>query len=248
MAQPKKIVAECQRGFTLLEILVAMTIGLFMLGAILTIEQSNKVAFSNQNSLAQLQDGQRMAMTMITDVVQSAGYFPNPHQFTISDLTASGNFALGQSITGSYNALPPGDSVSVRYETSSGDGILNCSGTPNASGGNLIYANTFSVLNGQLICSLSVNGGALTQYTLVGDGQNIVVQNMSVMYGVNTSGVGNNVDTYLNAGQVTNWNNVISIVISLTFNNPLFVAGQKQPQLLTIQRAVNVMSHAGPVK
>ena len=56
-----------------------MFIGLFLLGGLLTIVQTNRAVFGNQNQLALLHDSERMAMTLIADVVQSAGYFPDPH-------------------------------------------------------------------------------------------------------------------------------------------------------------------------
>jgi len=65
--------ATHQRGFTLLEIMIAMTIGLFLAGALVTVVQTNKTVFLNQNQLEQMQDGQRMAMTLMADVIQSAG-------------------------------------------------------------------------------------------------------------------------------------------------------------------------------
>ena len=58
------------RGFTLIEILIALLIGIFLLGALLTIVQANRTVFGNQNKLSQLQDSERMAMTMITDVIR----------------------------------------------------------------------------------------------------------------------------------------------------------------------------------
>jgi hypothetical protein len=79
------------------------------------------------------------------------------------------------------------------------------------------------------------------------------VTNLSVLYGVKTNGAaaGNNVDTYMNATQVTAapgyWQSVISVQISLTFTNPLYTAaGQGQAQTITIQRVVDVMNQTGP--
>jgi hypothetical protein len=72
------------------------------------------------------------------------------------------------------------------------------------------------------------------------------VTNLSVTYGVNTTGRGNNVDSYQNASAVTNWNNVISVNIKLTFTNPLYVAaGQGQPATFVLQRNVTVMNQTG---
>jgi type IV pilus assembly protein PilW len=241
-----------QRGFTLLEIMIALTIGLFLMTALVTIVQSNKAVFGSQNQLEQMQDGQRMAMSLMADVIQSASYFPDPTVNTLGNtLQASGSFANSQGITGVFNAPAPisGDTVSVRFMTAGGDGILNCSGTSNPVGGpKTLYANLFKVVtgvpSGQLICTMTTTAGS-TDYTLVSG-----VTNLSVLYGVNTSGANNSVDTYMNATQVTgggNWQNVISVLIKLTFLNPLYTgAGQGQPQFITVQRVVDLMNHTGP--
>src|SRR5208282_1564435 len=93
----KQFCAPAQRGFTLIEILVALTIGLFLLGALLIIVQTNRAVFGNQSQLAQLQDAERMAMTVMADVIQSAGYFPDPTTNTLTTtLTAVAPFASGQ--------------------------------------------------------------------------------------------------------------------------------------------------------
>ena len=94
-----------QQGFTLLEIMIAMAIGLFLVGALLTIVQSNKAVFLNQNQLVQLQDSERMAMTLMAEVIQEAGYFPDPTTNTVGGtLIANGAFANSQAITGGYVA------------------------------------------------------------------------------------------------------------------------------------------------
>jgi type IV pilus assembly protein PilW len=244
-----------QRGFTLVEIMVAMAIGLFLTGALLTIVQTNKAVFANQNLLEQMQDGQRMAMTLMADVIQSAGYFPDPTTNALSGtLVASGAFANSQAITGLYSAGAPGDTISVRYMTAPLDNILNCSGLPNPNplgGANILYVNQFAVVvpagqPGQLQCTVTTPAGATT-YTLVNG-----VTNLSVLYGVKTNAgaAGNNVDTYMNATQVTAgnyWQNVISVLISLTFNNPLYTQpGRGQAQTITVQRVVDVMNQTGP--
>ena len=67
-----------QRGFTLIELMVTVAIALFLLGGLLTILQNMRGTYGNQQALAQLQDQQRFAMTVLTDVIQAGGYFPDP--------------------------------------------------------------------------------------------------------------------------------------------------------------------------
>jgi type IV pilus assembly protein PilW len=232
---------SAQQGFTLVEVLVALLIGLFLLGGLLTVVQDNKRTFGAQNQLSQLQDAERLAMTMMTDVIQATGYFPSPTTNTASSvLVAAGAMTTGQAMTGTYSAAAPGDSITVRYATNSGDGILNCTGSSNTSGAVYTYVNTFSVVANQLVCTRETG----TSYPLING-----VTNLSVLYGVNTSGSGNNVDTYMQAAQVTgagDWSNVVSVRILLTFTNPLYVAaGQGQPATITFQRVVGVMNKTG---
>jgi type IV pilus assembly protein PilW len=245
------------RGFTLIELMVALLVGLFLLGALLTIVQTNKQVFVSQNVLAQLQDNERMSMSMMTDVIESAGYFSNPIVNTQAlTYPASGVFASGQAIAGTYSATPPGDTISVRYWTDTGAvpsdaNILNCSGTGNGTGGQLMMVNTFSIsANGQLDCTM--NG---TTYTLVGGTtNNLTVPNLSILYGVkaNVAATGNNVDTYMTAAQLNaapaNWNNVISVLVMLTFNNPMYgPSNPAQPPTITLQRVVGLMNQTGPI-
>jgi type IV pilus assembly protein PilW len=244
-----KLPSDCtqrdQRGFTILELMIALTIGIFLLGALLIIVQTNKTVFGNQNKLSQLQDSERMALTMITDVIQSAGYFPDPTINTQSSaLTAVGLFASGQAISGTHAAAAPGDQINVRYMTASGDNILNCSGQSNVTGANTLYVNSFQIVGNQLVCTM--NG---TDYNLVSG-----VTNLQILYGVkaNLIAVGNDVDTYMSADQVTAallWNNVITVMVNLTFTNPLYVAAapQGQPATIQIQRVVGVMNQTGPM-
>lgn len=238
-----------QAGFTMLELIVALSIGLFLCLALITIVQNNRTVFGNQNLLAQLEDNERLAMSMMSDVIQTAGYFPDPTTNTASGVfIASAPFASLQTVSGVYaGGTAPGDEIIVRYMTAGGDGILNCSGQSNPVGNpNTLYVSEFQVnaATSQLICTM--NG---TEYALASG-----ITNMTVLYGVQTdlAATGRNVDTYMNATQVTAqgaWGNVISVLIEMTFTNPLYNAAHPdaQPPSFTIQRAVEVMGLGGPV-
>jgi type IV pilus assembly protein PilW len=254
------------RGFTLIELMIALLIGIFLLGALLTIVQTNRTVFGDQNKMAQLQDAERMALTMMSDVIQSAAYFPTPYNAPSgvigNTLTGSlpsiaapvvfaapGQGVYGQSAVGGVGGAA-GDSISIRYMTAPNDNIVNCSGGDNATAGNQTYINQFVVNNGALQCNLYVGAAAVQTYTLVGDGTTIVVNNLQILYGVSTSGAANSVDTYMTANQVDaagQWGNVLSVMIQLTFNNPMYVAGQGLPQYITISRVVAVMTNSGPI-
>ncbi len=225
-----------QRGFTLVELLVALLIGLFLVGGLLTIVQDNRRTFSSQNQLSQLQDAERVAMTMITDVIQSAGYFPDPTTNTAaSALPVAGAIAAGQSLFGAIRRRATGrhDHRALRHQQRRRHRQLHRRQQYQRRH-RPRYTNVFSVVNGQLVCTL--NG---TAYQLVGSVPNaatgvlsngIVVNNLSVLYGINNGGTAGNVNTYVTANNVPSWFNVISVQVSLTFNNPLYSANPVQGQ------------------
>jgi type IV pilus assembly protein PilW len=220
-------IAHRQRGYTLLEILVALSIGIFLLGGLFTILQNTRRSSSNQSGLAQLQDEERMAMSLLNDVIQNAGYFDTgTYQSALiawpsaTAIGASGtSLAPGQALTGSDGTT---DVISARYGTNGSDGVINCNGATNASPAT--FLNTFfissstsgSVTTYALSCSID---GTSTNFVPLVNG----VVNMQIYYGVSTQPAVNNVDTYMTATQVaaaTAWQNVSSVRVTLAFINP----------------------------
>lgn len=221
---PAKRLRPHQTGFSLVELMVAITIALFIALGLSVLYMNMKTTFNSQDQMSQLQDGQRLAATMLTTTVQSAAYFPNPlattlvvalPTTTVPNLDGT-TFAAGQGISGTSSATASGsDTVDVRYQTATGDGLMNCRGGTNTSGAAQIWVNSFAVnANNELTCA--VNGG--TPVALVGN-----VAQMTVLYGVDTDGDGFT-DTYLSAATVTSanlWANVHTAQFTLNFLNPL---------------------------
>jgi type IV pilus assembly protein PilW len=246
----RQIFAAQQRGFSLLELVVAMSIAVFLLAGLFTILQGTRHTSSDQTALAQLQDNERIAMSVMTDIVQAAGYFPGaPANILTTELAANGSFATaGQSVAGTDNGAQ-GVNLLIRFETAGGDRIYNCFGSNPVGGANTVYVNTFSVnANNQLTCS---NGGTPAA---IANG----VQSMVVRYAVNTSSASTNsncpADRYLVTAEMTlpiYWTNVCAVEVKLTFINPLYqpVPGGPitpgQPATVEFTRVIGIMSKSG---
>ncbi|MFI4866240.1 MAG: PilW family protein [Steroidobacterales bacterium] len=246
------------QGFSLVELMVAMVIALFLIGGVLAVVQDTRRAASSQTQSTQLQDSVRLAMTIMTDVVQTAGYFSDPlNSSALASLGAVAPFAAGQAISGSgaFLAAAPADVLAVRYQTANADGILNCGGTSNTTGANEIFVNSFSVdALGNLNCALTTAGGTTNiQLITATTGANpIKVTNLQVLYGVQTNfALGNEcADSYMDATQVaattintiSAWNYVVSVRITLSFQNP--IAGGAD---LKFTRIIGIMNKMGVV-
>jgi type IV pilus assembly protein PilW len=240
-----------QRGFTLIELMIAIVISIFLAGGLLMMVQSTRNAFGNQNLLAQLQDNERLAMTFMTHVTESTGYFPDPVNNSNSLLLPiTGVFlSAGQGAFGTFSAGATGDTITVRYAAAAGDNnLFNCMGVTNTAAAIDVFTNTFAVntVNGQpqLQCTATSSLGtfAPTTVTLVNG-----VTNLKILYGVkrNTAtSTGSCADTYLKGNQMLNadWLNLCSVNVSITFTNPI---PPQNPPTITIQRVIATMNAAG---
>lgn len=241
-AWPRRLVR--QAGLTLIELMVSMVITLIMLGAILVIYLNMKSTFTAQDEMAQLQDSERLVLTMLTTSIESAGYFVNPLTSTATtalpastitwpDGTTS-NFVAGQAIVGSGSGTGAGaasDTVAVQYQTNGGDGLMNCQGGSNSNppGTAQLWINVFAInSNNELTCAL----GAGTPVALASN-----VSSMHVVYGVDTTGSGVT-DSYLPASAITAaglWPNVHTTQITLSFlSSVAFANGVAPPIVQTI--------------
>jgi type IV pilus assembly protein PilW len=248
--------SPAHRGFTLVELMISILIGLFLVGGLLTLVQAMKRTNVSQSGLSQLQENERMAMTLITDVIQSTGYYHTPlTNSAAAAFPATGSFAAGQDLlgAGTYPSAAPGHSITVRYQTLGTDNVINCTG--NVSTVAATFTNTFSIANGNLMCQLTVTiAGTTTVYPAVPlfAGR----YNMQIYYGVqtNTAVSNNSVDAYLDAPTVTAgsyWSAVKSVKVTLRFINPLYGNFQGQtttagtPQYIDFTRIIPVMSNTG---
>lgn len=236
-----------QRGFTLVELMVAIVVSIFLAGGLIMMVQSTRNAFGNQNLLGQLQDNERLAMTFLSSVVEATGYFPDPVNNTGALMMPANAtfFTPGQAVFGTFGGAAPGDSISIRFAAAAGDAnLFNCLGLINSAAATDTFTNTFSVnAQNQLQCTASSQLGTFAPRTVP-----LVtgVQNLTILYGVKRSpnDTGSCADTYLNASQMllADWSSVCSVSVAITFTNPI---PPQNPPTITIRRVIATMAAAG---
>ncbi len=241
-------------GFTLIEVLISMTVALFLLGGLLTIVQSTKRTFTTQSQMAQLQDNERLAMTFISEIIESAGYYPDPQNYpnpgvTFFPVAAPQGFTAALQVV--YGVTAAGnDSVTVRYGAKPGDNIFGCTGKTNTTAANDTFVSKFSldtitIPPGRLMCTFSTNGVAGVPVPLVNG-----VTSFTVLYGVTRNpgpSTGSCTDTYKTAAQMvvpTDWLAVCSVLVTMQLQNPLSTAANPLGPI-TITRLAAIMNTAG---
>lgn len=200
------------RGFTLVEVMVALVIGLLVSLVIGQIFVGTRQSFNSQDDSARLQESMRFASQVLSRTVRFAGYrtnptldpatvFPKATAPAIDGVDNSPTAGLPSGIdpvkpTGSAPAAVP-DLLSVRFQGDvagpSGEGVIvDCVGNPVGFGA--MAVNTFGVrpvtkpdgtASSSLFCSTDNGATWPANNELIAD-----VDNMQVLYGVDSDNDG----------------------------------------------------------
>ena len=227
-----------QKAYTLIEMMVALFIGLGLLAGLMQVFLASKQSYSLGEGMSRLQENGRIANYGINRFVRLAGYKTNPVLRDKNVFTESSELYPGYKLypsqvvsgadnySGSKNIKTGTDVFSVRYQDSPDSVMTDCLGA--GIGSRNEFINTWFVRENQLYCQV---GGA-TQPLISG------VEDLQVLYGID-SDTDFVVDQYLPASDqgAVSWNQVIAIRYALlanTVNNVATTDDNKNYQLLTV--------------
>ncbi|MEE9303912.1 MAG: PilW family protein [Thiotrichaceae bacterium] len=210
---------QLQHGFTMVELLVAMAIGLFLVGGVFQLFVANKQSSRIQNNLSHVQENGRFATSELSRVLRMAGLKSDP-----TDTAAFATPATAP-ITGSDNASAGADDVFISFQGVTGlataGGAVDCLGTrflpttPATTITNRFYLADDTNGVRSLFCS-ETTAATPNPQPLVED-----VSDMQITYGVDTADDGT-ANYYVNATTVNtgtagvpDWSNVVSVRINL---------------------------------
>jgi len=204
-----------QTGFTLVEIMVAITIGLIMTAGILQISAANKESNRLQRNMGFVQENIRSAMEILGRDIRMAGHYidnnpaariltppmpfinssPNGTTDTTNPVTADGGGAVN-------------DQITINYQVTNANST-NCLGQvpPVGATGNRFVENHYFIKSKRLMCQ---GNGGIAQPLVEG------VESLQILYGENTDGNPLSANRYVEPA-VVNMNNVVSVRIGMRF-------------------------------
>jgi type IV pilus assembly protein PilW len=222
-----------QAGFTLIELMVSLTIGMAVVGALLAAYFASITTSRHSDALSQMAEDATLALNVIRNQVSQAGFsmvtglsgtppvmvrnaIPAPvfgcEGANFTDVTAADG-------TATCPALGTGpDSIEVAYEATNGTGStavlaggkpVDCIGNNYTAqaGGWYLNDSKFYIVNGTLYCHGPSGAAPLVDH----------VENLQVRYGMATAGWGqsgsNQIAWFATADQVPNWDYVAGVNI-----------------------------------
>ncbi len=237
------------QGFSLVELMIAMTIGLLLSLGTATLYFSSKRSSVAQSQYAVIEDNGRLALEVLTRIIEHTGYVASngsplagSDRFITSAVTAANcggqNNVLAPSLFATTKNNIAGDSIGIVYL---GDDNLNrdCGGAQlppacRVGGVGTIEAskiyNYFSVgVNAEGVPVLQCAGSRSVNRIEIAEG----VENLQVLYGIDKDN-DNQVDQYVNADQVSAWNRIISVQVAILVRSLREVKSNKESKSYTL--------------
>jgi len=225
-----------QRGLTLVEIMVALVISLFLLAGLLQMFIGTRQSARVQENLSRVQENGRYAIDFIGRIIRLTG---SRSRFTIEGgQSYNAAFPAFQAIQGTNDdGSNSSDTITVAYE---GEKLVDYITTETCDnndendrkkclitdclnfkiGNNTIARNTLNIINNSLQCRASrIHVLPTGNVVVVPDETRSIledVENIQILYGENTdSDVFGVADRYVPANNVGSWDRVVSVRISV---------------------------------
>lgn len=221
-----------QKGMSIVELLVAMALGLLLLGGILQVFLSSRQTYSANEAMGRMQENGRFALEFIARSARLAGYIEPTLQIALpmpvipdSDQCSEIPADKKAQLCSTQGAGNVPDSIGFSFQPPLTDGARrDCLGNTIAANDQLIV-NYFGIIpaNGTLPASLGCRSYNLTTNAWI-TGPNLQplvegIDSLQVLYGVDSGGDSRSANQYISADRVSNWAKVRSVRIAVLANS-----------------------------
>jgi type IV pilus assembly protein PilW len=199
------------RGFSLVELMVAMALGLFLLLGLGQMFLGANISTKSEKNIARMQEAGRVGVELLAREIRKTGYVADPFQTREALFPAMAPFQLKTSLSATSTT------VSIRYQGN--PQMQTCTGELVPVGASAVQ--TISIAPGTMdlscssvvISSLGI-AGSINTLPFVPD-----VEAISVLAGVDTTGDAEP-DAYVDPSTITDWSKVTSLNIQMRVVSP----------------------------
>lgn len=246
MNPPSLFAVRAERGFTLIELMIAVTIGLLLTVVVASLFIHSRSTYGATDELSRMQENIRHTNHLLARMVHHAGYMSTPNAYrdveqapantaplVVYDAVVNPVFTGVEGVGLAADGFANPDSFTVRFQ-GSGNGTGTPDGTVTDCQGREIDSGQFSA--NRFFIQAGANGGnALWCNNGVGDAELVPdVENMQLLLGEDTvhwqdgsSRRDRSTDRYLPIADVLlagNMNKVMSVRVALLFRTPNIAA------------------------
>lgn len=235
MKGPVLLRSNRQKGLSIVELLVAMVIGLLLMTGVVQVFFTSKQTYSSNEAASRLQENGRFALEFIAQSVRMGGYLEAANSKKSPPLAIASTTCAATNVCSSQGAGSASDTLGVALQPRLVEGERrDCRGNvlTGASANNDAIINHFAVVtpaddpakpNEIPTGSLTCKAWNLGQSTWVGNASPLAlvegIDALQVQYGLGTGTSADGVRQYVSADRVNNWNNVVAIRVAVLANS-----------------------------
>ena len=210
-----------QRGLSLVELMIALLLGLVLILGVSQITISSKQTYTVVNSQSQTQENARVVKHFLGRGLRHAGYWDDAT--TPMLFPATGGFEENQILMASNNdstdaaVLDGTDSITIRFNGSSDSQLRSCIGTVPSE--NQIIVDRYYVAPAggtapvaRLMCSSQLQDLSGTVISTTVQPLIVGIENLQIEFGIAGSG---GITEYVGAGSVSDWSEIRSVRYAL---------------------------------
>lgn len=242
-----RLCRQDQRGFTLIEIMLALSLGLLVIAGILQIFASTKTITNLQEQISRVQENGRIATNLLNDNIRMAGYRSDAAMKSKDAFPRLGAFGQSRQVVSGIDDDPNNhniDSITLRFQ-GSGDGVVtDCLGRTVNNNQTVTITLALSAIDPalgsrSLRCTSSIDAPGAAPSNWNSEPLIAGFEDMEIMYGVDTqpprADSPPTAKTYLDATALNNtpllWTRVVSVKVAVVAITADKMA--KQPQTYT---------------
>lgn len=197
---------RAESGFTLIEMMISMVIGMVVLGAVTALYLGSSQSTRFQSSVQRMEESGRFAIDLMSRNLRMARYDDPLNTFEVEQPLVHGTATSGGALIALQDLKANADTIGVRFE--GGAGIRDCLGAPVAEGS---YAtNVYGIdTTDSLVCATS--SGNTTPLV---EG----IEDMRLRYGIDldSDGIANR---FVQAANVSSWDQVVALQVAVLVNS-----------------------------
>lgn len=232
---------QSTKGISLVELMVAMVIGLVLMGGLLQLSFSHKNSYGFQQSQSANQENIRFAYYYLETIGGRAGYMTKPQNAEASIFPAVGAdarcsaFTAGQVITQSLE----GAGICIRFQRADAT-ETDCLGNAIASANAFVTRLYLDAATNELMCGAQGVAAA----PLVSD-----IESMQLTYGISTTPdlLGKSIETYMTTPASDAWEDVVAVRFSMLASQASDHASVPQTYTFPLDSQASVTGTVGRV-
>ncbi len=197
-----------QRGVGLIEVMIGLTAGLVLIGALAYFFLGARQLNRTSEDVSRMQESGRIAIDVMSKAIRQAGARSVPPPGTLVEYP-------GGALAATEGASGAPDTIVVRYDVQDG-GEADCLGN-NVASGTVTYVFAVDPVNRTLTCTNATGVGAPTPVVVMDN-----IENMQITYGVDSNIVGNSagaIEAYQSAAGLVPFQ-VAAVRVSLLVRGP----------------------------